>query len=79
LKAAAAIADATGPWEGPMPDLPAGSSRLTALTPLGPHFGQGPAEALRAEPMAAAFFDAATRLLLAVVALSPPGDGDPPS
>jgi hypothetical protein len=69
LEAAAGIAAATGPWEGPMPDLPAGSSRLTALTPLGPHFGQGPDAALRADPMAAAFFDAATSLLLAVTSL----------
>jgi len=81
LKAAGAIAGATGPWEGPLPELPAGSSRLTALTPLGPHFGQGPDEVLRAEPMAAAFFDAATNLLLAVVALRPPDGGgtDPAS
>jgi hypothetical protein len=79
LTAAAAIVDATGPWDGPLPELPAGSSRLTALTPLGPHFGQGPDEALRAEPMAAAFFDAATSLLLAVVALSPPGDEGRPA
>jgi hypothetical protein len=42
------------------------------LTRIGPHFGQGPDDALRADPAAAAFFDAATRTLLAVVDLSSP-------
>ena len=65
-----AIVPEIGPLEGPLPPLPAGHSRLTMLTPLGPHFGQGPDDVLRADPRAAAFFDAATRLLVAVVDLT---------
>jgi hypothetical protein len=64
-----AIVDAIGPWDGPLPPLPAGHSRITMLTPLGPHFGQGPDDVLRADTSAAAFFDAATRTLVAVVSL----------
>jgi hypothetical protein len=63
------IAEAIGPWDGPLPPLPAGHSRITMLTPLGPHFGQGPDDVLGADPSAAAFLDAATRTLVAVVGL----------
>ncbi|HET7486614.1 MAG TPA: hypothetical protein VFJ85_01700 [Acidimicrobiales bacterium] len=66
------IVGAIGPWEGPLPPLPAGHSRLTMLTPSGPHFGQGPDDALRSSPPAAAFFDAATRTLLAVLEVAQP-------
>lgn len=66
------IADAIGPWEGPLPPLPAGHSRLTMLTPSGPHFGQGEDAALRRTPAAAPFFDAATRTLKAVLDVSQP-------
>ena len=65
-----ALVEAIGPWEGPLPDLPRGHSRLTMLTPLGPHFGQGPDAALRQDKAAGALLDAATRTLLAVVELS---------
>ncbi len=67
LRIGQAIVQAIGPWEGPLPPLPTGYSRLTLLTPLGPHFGQGPDVALRADQQGAAFLDAATRTLLAVV------------
>ena len=67
LRVGQAIVQAIGPWEGPLPTVPAGYSRLTLLTPLGPHFGQGPDAALRADQRAAVFLDAATRTLLAVV------------
>lgn len=66
------IADAIGPWEGPLPPLPAGHSRLTMLTPSGPHFGQGQDAALRRTPAAAPFFAAAQRTLKAVLDVSQP-------
>jgi len=72
------IVNAIGPTDNPLPPLPNGHSRLTLLTPIGPHFGQGPDGALRADPRAGPFFDAATRTLVAVVALSPPDGWDPP-
>jgi hypothetical protein len=62
-----AIARAIGPWEGPLPEAPGGHSRISVLTPPGPHFGQGADAALRADNSAAAFLDAATRTLVAVV------------
>lgn len=62
------IADAAGPWEQPsLPPLPAGHVRVMALTPGGPRFGQGPAPALSAEPLAATFLNAATALLQLLV------------
>ena len=67
LAVAEQIVTAIGPWEGPLPPLPPGHARLTMLTPSGPHFGQGPDAALRADPSAGAFLDAATNLLVAVV------------
>ena len=66
------IVNRIGPWEGPLPPLPTGHSRLSMLTPSGPYFGQGPDAALRSDPMAAAFFDAATRTLVAVVDIAQP-------
>jgi hypothetical protein len=67
LAVAAGLVVATSPWEeGPLPPLPTGHTRITALTPAGPHFGQGPDADLRQEPLAAPFLDAATRLLVAV-------------
>ena len=47
FKVGEAIAKMIGPWEGPLPLLPPGHTRLTMLTPSGPHFGQGPDEALQ--------------------------------
>jgi hypothetical protein len=67
LAVAAGLVGATGPWEQPtLPPLPTGHTRITALTPAGPHFGQGPDADLRQDPLAAPFLDAATRLLVAV-------------
>lgn len=63
------IADAAGAWEQPsLPLLPDGHVRVMALTPGGPRFGQGPAPALSAEPLAAAFLNAATALLRLLLA-----------
>ena len=67
LEASQPIAEAVGPWEDALPALPTGHSRVMVLTPSGPHFGQGPDAALRAEPIAAAFLAAATRTLVAVL------------
>jgi len=40
------------------------------LTPSGPHFGQGPADALGADPMVGRFVAAAAALLKTVVKLA---------
>jgi hypothetical protein len=67
LRAAQDLAMAIGPWEGDqLPPLPAGHSRLTVLTPSGPHFGQARHDALQADPKAAQFLRRATTVLLAV-------------
>ena len=73
LRISGLIARAIGPWEGDeLPVLPVAHSRLTILTPSGPHLGQGPDAILRSDPMASGFFDAATVLLLAVTQLRNP-------
>jgi len=60
-----------GPWEEPaLPALPAGNLRVMMLTPSGPHFGQGPADALGADPMVGRFVAAAVTLLQAVMRLT---------
>lgn len=64
LAAGQVLADAIGPWDEPgLPPLPEGHARIMALTPSGPHFGQGEASALFADPRAAAFLNAATKLM----------------
>jgi hypothetical protein len=71
LVAGQALADVLGPWTEPtLPEVPADQTRLLVLTPGGHRFGQGPDDALRQEPLAEAFFSAATELLVAVVALT---------
>ena len=70
LAAGQVLADQIGPWTEPqLPDLPVGSMRLTMLTRGGPHFGQGPDDALGGDPLAAPVLAAATDLLVAVVDL----------
>ena len=69
LAAGQKIATVIGPWEGARPELPAGQTRLSMLTPSGIHFGQAPFAALAREPMAAPLIDAATRLMQALIAL----------
>ena len=60
-----------GPWEEPaLPDLPAGNLRVMMLTPSGPHFGQGPADALGADPTVGRFVAAAAVVLHAVTELA---------
>lgn len=73
LASARAIADVTAPWDQPaLPPVLAGHARVMALTPGGPHFGQGPAAALLADPMAGRFLAAATGLLQLIVARAAP-------
>ncbi len=63
--AAQTMADTIGPWgESSLPPLPTGHSRVIALTASGPHFGQGPEDALSADPTACSFLSAATRVML---------------
>lgn len=62
------IADATGPWDQPsFPRLRAGHARAMVLTPGGPQFGQAPAAALSADPVAGPFLSAATSLMQLLV------------
>lgn len=64
LTVAQEIAKVIGAWDQPqLPPVPAGHARVMVLTPSGPHFGQGPAAALQADPMAGAFLGAAVSLL----------------
>jgi hypothetical protein len=62
------IASSVGPWDKPsLPPLPLGQVRVAALTPSGPHFGQGPAAALSADPLAGSFLTAATSLMRLII------------
>lgn len=68
LAAGQQLAGHIGVWTEPTrPSLAVGESRMTMLTPGGPRFGQGPDDALRADPMAGPLFAAATALLVAVL------------
>jgi hypothetical protein len=63
-----ALAASTGPWDQPdFPPLPPGQLRVMVLTPSGPHFGQGPYEALAADARVQAFMNAAGALLQVIV------------
>ena len=70
------LASRTGPWTEPkLPPLGQGDARLMALTPSGPHFGQGPFSALGSDAMARPVLDAAFQLLnreLSVADNTPP-------
>jgi hypothetical protein len=71
LAVAQQIASVIGPWDQPqIPPVPAGHARVMVLTPSGPHFGQGPAAALQADPMAGSFLGAAASLLQLIVSRS---------
>ena len=68
LAVAQTMADSIGPWhEASLPPLPTAHARIAALTTSGPHFGQGPTEALSDNPIASAFLGAATSVMLLVV------------
>ena len=71
LTVAQQIANVIGAWDQPqLPPVPAGHARVMVLTPSGPCFGQGPAAALQADPMAGAFLGAAASLLQLIVSRS---------
>lgn len=68
LAVAQRIANVIGDWDEPsLPLLPAGHARVLALTTSGPRFGQGPEEALSADPMASAFLGAANGVLQLII------------
>lgn len=69
LDATGLVAHVAGPWDdSALPPLPPGHSRVTALTPGGIRFGQGPDEALRHQRPAADMLIAALPLLTQIVA-----------
>jgi hypothetical protein len=59
-----------GPWSGPRPPLTAGHLRLSFLCPSGLHFGQGPTNALSADPLAGSLLSTGVNLLLALTSLA---------
>lgn len=68
LASAQVIAGVIGTWDKPArPSLPAGHMRLTALTPSGLRFGQGPAADLGREALAGTFISDATGLMRLLV------------
>jgi hypothetical protein len=72
LAAGEQIVTHIGPWDGELPAPPsAGATRLSMLTPAGLQFGQGPTERLTAEPLTAALFAAAARLMTALTTVVP--------
>lgn len=65
------IVGVIGPWgQQDFPPLPVDHVRLMMLTPSGPHFGQGPLEAMKADRAAGAFIGTGTRLMTLVASLS---------
>ncbi|MEO8611342.1 MAG: hypothetical protein ABI690_25825 [Chloroflexota bacterium] len=60
-----------GPWEGARPTvLGKGQARLSMLTPIGLHFGQGDFLALSQDPKGGALVSAATQLMVALTELA---------
>lgn len=55
-----------GPWAGVRPPLQPGLLRVSMLCAGGLYFGEGPVEALTADPMAGPLITAAARLLQAL-------------
>jgi hypothetical protein len=73
LAAAAEVVARIGPWEGERPGPPAaGTARLSFLTPNGLHFGEGPVEALEADPLGGLVLHRATAVMLELVELGAP-------
>jgi hypothetical protein len=71
LDLAGSLATVVGVWDqAQLPTLPPGHSRIMMLTPAGLRFGQGPDDLLRQDAPAAAFLEAATRVLVAVTNLT---------
>ncbi len=64
LAASADVVRQIGPWDGERPSSPQrGQTRLSFLTPSGLHFGQGPTEALPADPKAGVVLPLAALLM----------------
>jgi hypothetical protein len=73
ISAGAAVVQQIGPWDGPRPAPPPKDQvRLSFLAPGGICFGQGPFEALAADPKGAAVIAAATDLMRALMAKAQP-------
>ncbi len=67
LAVGAMVAARIGPWDRARPPAPeAGRVQLSFLTPSGLHFGQGPMDLFRSDPMAGPVLQAATALLQAL-------------
>jgi hypothetical protein len=80
LNRSSEIVGGIGPWTEPqLPPLPGGAARLMMLTPSGPHFGQGPYDALSADPIARQFLNTAFTLMKAVIGISQPPRRDGPA
>lgn len=68
LAASQQVVRQIGPWEGARPGPPGpGEVRLSFLTPSGLHFGQGPMNALAADPMGGPVIHAALQLMQALM------------
>jgi hypothetical protein len=68
LHAGQHVANAIGPWKEPRRGPPPkGHVRLSMLTPLGLHFGEGPFEILSADPMGGPVIAAGTVLMQALI------------
>ena len=69
LEAGRTLVTQIGPWEGERAPAPRGSDvRVSLLTPSGPHFGQGPFDALAADNLGGPVIAAATRLMQELIA-----------
>jgi hypothetical protein len=70
LSAGKTVAEQIGPWDGPRPAAPpTGQARISLLVPAGLHFGQGPYQALAADPMGGPVLGAALTLMQSLIAI----------
>ena len=68
LREGQGVADVIGPWEEPRrPPPPKNHVRINMLTASGLHFGEGPFEALSADPMGGPVIAAGTSLMQAII------------
>lgn len=74
LTKGSSVVQRIGPWKEPRPDAPPnGVVRLNFLTPSGLHFGQGPMNAIAADPMGGPVLSSAFQLMRAMMALGRQG------
>lgn len=70
LGSAATLVRQIGPWQGPRRrPVSKGQIRLSVLTPLGLHFGEGPFAVLDRDPLASPLIQAATALMVGLTSL----------